>query len=77
MIYDGSLINRLIISVYENDLSLEQPCKEVLWVTKMNWNNTQLDSRRSNNTLECTQKIGDIIKYIPSHERPQRSNSLQ
>jgi hypothetical protein len=28
-------------------------------------------------TLECTEKIGDIIKYIPSHERPQRSNSLQ
>ena len=43
----------------------------------MNWNNTQLDSRRPNNTLQCTQKIGDIIKYLPSHERPQRSNLLQ
>lgn len=43
----------------------------------MNWNNTQLDSRRPNNTLECTQKIGDIIKYILSHERSQRSNLLQ
>lgn len=42
----------------------------------MNWNNTQLDSRLPN-TLESTQKIGDIIKYTPSHRKPQGMNLLQ
>ncbi|MDC4714433.1 hypothetical protein NQ806_18245, partial [Acinetobacter baumannii] len=67
--------NPILVSVYENDSSLEELCKEVLGLTKMNWNNTQLDGRLPI-TLECAQKVGDIIKYIPSNEKPQVNYSF-
>lgn len=65
----------LLITVHENDSSLEELCREILGLTKMNWNNTQLDGRFPI-TLECARRIGDIMKYIPSNEKPQVSYSF-
>lgn len=38
-------------------------CKEILALTKMNWNNTQFDGELPI-TLRCAQQVGDILKYL-------------
>lgn len=74
--YPGMYVpNPLKITVYEQDSSLESLCNEILGLTKMNWNNTQMDGRLPI-TLECARKIGDIMKYIGPTEKPQVSYSF-
>ena len=65
----------LKVTVYEQDSSLESLCDEILGLTKMNWNNTQMDGRLPI-TLECARKIGDIMKYVSPTEKPQVSYSF-
>ncbi|WP_210408489.1 hypothetical protein [Caulobacter sp. FWC26] len=73
--YPGMYVpNPLRITAYEQDSSLEALCEEILGLTKMNWNNTQLDGRLPI-TLECARKIGDIMKYVSATEKPQVSYS--
>lgn len=74
--YPGMYVpNPLKITVYEQDSSLESLCDEILGLTKMNWNNTQMDGRLPI-TLECARKIGDIMKYVSPTEKPQVSYSF-
>ncbi|KAA2235975.1 argonaute/piwi family protein [Salinarimonas soli] len=74
--YPGMYVpNPLKITVYEQDSSIESLCVEVLGLTKMNWNNTQMDGRLPI-TLECASKIGDIMKYVSPTEKPQVSYSF-
>jgi len=74
--YPGMYVpNPLKITVYEQDSSLESLCEEILGLTKMNWNNTQMDGRLPI-TLECASKIGDIMKYVIPTEKPQVSYSF-
>jgi len=56
------------------DSSIDEITKEVLGLTKMNWNNTQLDGRMPI-TIECAQSVGEIIKYVDPSEKPQVSYS--
>ena len=71
--YPGMYIpSPLKIEVEQNDSSLEELCNEILGLTKMNWNNTQLDGRLPI-TLECAGKVGDILKYLSDSDRPQVS----
>ncbi|WP_377829285.1 hypothetical protein ACFKHW_04200 [Bradyrhizobium lupini] len=65
----------LKVTVYEQDSSLESLSNEILGLTKMNWNNTQMDGRLPI-TLECARKIGDIMKYVSPTEKPQVSYSF-
>ena len=44
--------------------SRETLCREILALTKMNWNNTQFDMREPI-TLRAARGVGDILKYIP------------
>ncbi len=74
--YPGMYVpNPLKITAYDQDSSLESLCNEILGLTKMNWNNTQMDGRLPI-TLECARKIGDIMKYVSSTEKPQVSYSF-
>jgi Transposase IS116/IS110/IS902 family len=74
--YPGQYVpSPLKITVYEQDSSLEALCDEILGLTKMNWNNTQMDGRLPI-TLECAKKIGDIMKYVSINEKPQVSYSF-
>ena len=74
--YPGQYVpSPLKITVYEQDSSLESLCDEILGLTKMNWNNTQMDGRLPI-TLECAKKIGDIMKYVSINEKPQVSYSF-
>jgi hypothetical protein len=74
--YPGMYVpNPLKITVFEQDSSLESLCDEILGLTKMNWNNTQMDGRLPI-TLECARKIGDIMKYVSPTEKPEVSYSF-
>lgn len=74
--YPGLYVpNPLKVTVYEQDSSLEGLCNEILGLSKMNWNNTQMDGRLPI-TLECARKIGDIMKYVSPAEKPQVSYSF-
>ncbi|WP_218142543.1 argonaute/piwi family protein [Tranquillimonas rosea] len=44
--------------------------REVLGLTKMNWNNTQFDGKYPV-TLGCARKVGEIMKYLEEHDTPQ------
>ncbi len=48
--------------IVEADESPEVLCKEILGLTKMNWNNTQLDGKYPI-TIACARKVGQIMKY--------------
>ncbi len=50
--------------------SPEVICEEILALTKMNWNQTQMDTRRPI-TLETARKVGDILRRLPDHTEPQ------
>lgn len=44
--------------------------EELLALTKMNWNQTQMD-QRDPITLRTADNVGDILKHIPPEDRPQ------
>ena len=44
--------------------------REVLGLTKMNWNNTQFDGKYPV-TLGCSRKVGQIMKYLTEKDTPQ------
>lgn len=69
--YPGMYIpNPLEIRLFSNDESPEKICQEILALTKMNWNNTQFD-KKNPITIECSRKVGEILKYLTEEEVPQ------
>ena len=71
MTYPGSYIPRPIeIRVVESDESPGVICREILGLTKMNWNNTQFDGKYPI-TIQCAQYVGNIMKYLGEHDQPQ------
>ncbi|MCL4271581.1 MAG: hypothetical protein KJZ72_18630 [Anaerolineales bacterium] len=69
--YPGKYIPQsLEVRIVESDESPGQVCREILGLTKMNWNNTQFDQKYPI-TLGCARKVGQIMKYVPEDEQPQ------
>jgi len=63
--YPGLYIPRALeIQLDSVEQSRETLCREILALTKMNWNNTQFDMREPI-TLRAARGVGDILKYIP------------
>ena len=52
--------------------SAKSVCKEVLGLTKMNWNNTQFDNKYPI-TIGCARRVGEIMKYLDENEHPKES----
>lgn len=48
--------------------------KEILALTKMNWNNTQFDNSEPI-TLHAARQVGDILKYLGPTDQPGRSRA--
>lgn len=69
--YPGMYIPQpLELRVVRSEQSPTFLAKEILGLTKMNWNNTQLDGKYPI-TLSCARKVGEIMKYLEEHDRPQ------
>jgi hypothetical protein len=45
-------------------------CREVLGLTKMNWNTTRFDGKYPT-TLLCARRVGEIMKYLPQDDEPK------
>jgi argonaute-like protein implicated in RNA metabolism and viral defense len=74
--YTGKYIPQpLDIRIVKADESAGVICREILGLTKMNWNNTQFDGKYPI-TLACARKVGQIMKYLrPEDDEPQISYS--
>ena len=71
--YPGLYVPRpLEIELAEGDTTLENMGREVLRLSKLNWNNTQFDGGEPM-TLRAARKVGDILKWMPEHDGPQPS----
>ncbi|PRY13781.1 hypothetical protein CLV24_105151 [Pontibacter ummariensis] len=69
--YPGRYIPSPIeVRLFSYDESPEQICREILMLTKMNWNNTQFD-RKFPITIDCSRNVGEILKYVESDQKPQ------
>jgi hypothetical protein len=58
------------VRLFSYDESPEQICREILMLTKMNWNNTQFD-RKFPITIDCSRNVGEILKYVENDQKPQ------
>lgn len=69
--YPGMYVPQPIeIRVVKSEESPMLIAKEILGLTKMNWNNTQFDGKYPV-TLGCARKVGEIMKYLTESETPQ------
>lgn len=69
--YPGMYIPQpLELRVVRSEQSPAFLAREILGLTKMNWNNTQLDGKYPI-TLSCARKVGEIMKYLEENDRPQ------
>ena len=71
--YPGMYVPRpLELSVTRSEASIEQIAKEMLSLSKLNWNNTQFDGGEPI-TLRAARRVGDILKCIPENGAVQPS----
>lgn len=69
--YPGKYVPAPIeVRIVEADSSPDLICDEILSLTKMNWNNTQLDGKYPI-TIECARRVGKVMKYLKEHDTPQ------
>ena len=69
--YPGGYIPSPIeVRLFSFDESPELICREILMLTKMNWNNTQYD-RKFPITIDCSRNVGEILKYVDETQKPQ------
>lgn len=66
----------LEIRIVESDESANTICREILGLTKMNWNNTQFDGKYPV-TIGCSRRVGEVMKYLTEKDpEPQISYSF-
>lgn len=71
--YPGLYIPQpLEVRIVQSEESARTICREILELTKMNWNNTQFDGKYPI-TIKCARKVGDIMKYLKKDDRPEIS----
>lgn len=69
--YTGMYIPQPIeLRIVRSEESPSFIAREVLGMTKMNWNNTQFDGKYPV-TLGCARKVGEIMKYLEDTDVPQ------
>jgi hypothetical protein len=65
--YPGMYVPRpLELSVTKPETTVEQIAREMLSLSKLNWNNTQFDGGEPI-TLRAARRVGDILKCIPEN----------
>ncbi|HOH23236.1 MAG TPA: hypothetical protein PLH70_08895 [Bacteroidales bacterium] len=71
--YPGMYIpSPLEVRIVSSVSSAKTICKEILGLTKMNWNNTQFDNKYPI-TIGCARRVGEIMKYLGDNEQPKES----
>ena len=60
----------LSLHVARSEHTPESMAREVLALTKMNWNDTQFDNRDPI-TIKAARKVGEILPYLAPSDRMQ------
>lgn len=69
--YPGMYIPQPIeLRIVQSERSPTEIAREILGLTKLNWNNTQFDGKYPV-TLGCARKVGEIMKYLEETDKPQ------
>ena len=69
--YPGMYIPQPIeLRIVQSEQSPTAIAREILGLTKLNWNNTQFDGKYPV-TLGCARKVGEILKYLEDTDKPQ------
>lgn len=69
--YPGLYVPKPIeVRVVKSEESTNFITREILGLTKLNWNNTQFDGKYPV-TLGCSRKVGEIMKYLNDSDTPQ------
>lgn len=69
--YPGLYVPQPIeLRIVKSEESPQLIAKEVLGLTKMNWNNTQFDGKYPV-TLGCARRVGEVMKYLNEGDTPQ------
>ncbi|NOZ22236.1 MAG: hypothetical protein GXP25_14245 [Planctomycetes bacterium] len=70
--YPGMYVPRALqIEMEACEQSPDMLCREVLALTKMNWNSTEFDMRDPV-TIHAARRVGDIMKYVPLNAPPDQ-----
>lgn len=69
--YTGKYIPRALeFRLAANDSSPITIASEILALTKLNWNSTQIDGSLPI-TIRAARKVGEVLKYLPENEEPK------
>lgn len=69
--YPGLYLPKPIeLRIVKSEETPQALAREILGLTKMNWNNTQFDGKYPV-TLGCSRKVGEIMKYLDEGNTPQ------
>ncbi|MBL1214689.1 MAG: hypothetical protein HND52_15140 [Ignavibacteriae bacterium] len=60
----------LLINIVKSASSHRTISNEILGLTKMNWNNAQIDGKYPI-TIGCSRKVGEIMKYLNETDKPK------
>jgi len=68
--YPGMYVPQpLLVRSVSGDVDLRRAAIEILGLSKMNWNNAQLDERDPL-TIRTARRVGDILRHVPDSEPP-------
>lgn len=62
----------LSIKIVKQSSFYQNICRDILGLTKMNWNNVHFDNKYPI-TLGCARRVGEIMKYLAEFEVPRES----
>jgi len=57
---------QLSITLERSEQSAEQHAREILALTKLNWNNSRLDGREPI-TMRAARSIGTMLRHVPDN----------
>lgn len=74
--YTGMYIPKALhLRLAVHETATEQLGSEILALTKLNWNSTQIDGSLPI-TLRAARRVGDVLKYVPDEEEPRAQYSF-
>jgi hypothetical protein len=74
--YTGMYVPKALhFRIAANETGPERLAQEILALTKLNWNSTQIDGSLPI-TIRAARKVGDVLKYVPEDKEPRAQYSF-
>jgi hypothetical protein len=74
--YTGMYVPRALhLRLAIHETAVEQLATEIMALTKLNWNSTQIDGSLPI-TIRAARRVGEILKYVPDEKEPRAPYSF-